>query len=140
LQRANLEVAAPPGTGVLESDVYPPVFLPATRNITLVTTAEVDTADGYGGKPLPFFKNYYSGGIGSVRGFRTASLARATSTERFSRQSQAQRDHGGAVPMPGQAQDRSMRLGVFVDAGQVYGATDKVDLGQLRAAWGFSFA
>jgi outer membrane protein insertion porin family len=33
-----------------------------------------------------------------------------------------------------------MRLGVFVDAGQVYGATDKVDLGQLRAAWGFSFA
>ena len=33
---------------------------------------------GYGGglgdKPLPFFKAYYGGGVGSVRGYETASL------------------------------------------------------------------
>ena len=36
--------------------------------------------------------------------------------------------------------DRSMRLGTFVDAGQVYAAGEKVALSQLRAAWGISFA
>ena len=33
-----------------------------------------------------------------------------------------------------------MRLGAFIDAGQVYGADQRVQLAELRAAWGFSFA
>jgi outer membrane protein insertion porin family len=142
LQRANLEVAAPPGDLEYWKATYThQYFYPATRNITLVATGELDTANGYGGKPLPFFKNYYSGGIGSVRGFRTASLGPRDidgtilgGTRKINATTEA------LFPLPGQTQDRSMRLGVFVDAGQVYGATDKVDLGQLRAAWGFSFA
>ena len=30
--------------------------------------------DGYGGKPLPFFKAFYAGGVGSVRGYESSSL------------------------------------------------------------------
>ena len=43
-------------------------------------------------------------------------------------------------PVPGSALDRSMRFGAFIDAGQVYGFTEKLDLSQLRASAGLSFA
>jgi outer membrane protein insertion porin family len=106
-----------------------------------VLTGEFDTADGYGGNPLPFFKNYYSGGIGSVRGFRTASMGPRDVDGTFLG---GNRKGNGTsellFPIPGNTTDRSMRLGVFVDAGQVFGANERVELSQLRAAWGFSFA
>jgi len=142
LQRANLEVATPPGDLEYWKLTYThQYFYPASKNVTLVLTGEVDTADGYGGKPLPFFKNYYSGGIGSVRGFRTASLGPRDLDGAFLG---GNRKLNGTTellfPMPGNTLDRSMRLGVFIDAGQVYGSTDKVELSQLRAAYGFSFA
>jgi outer membrane protein insertion porin family len=43
-------------------------------------------------------------------------------------------------PVPGSALDRSMRFGAFIDAGQVYGLTEKLDLSRLRASAGMSFA
>jgi len=43
-------------------------------------------------------------------------------------------------PVPGSTLDRSMRLGGFVDAGQVYGLGEKLDLSQLRTSAGMSFA
>jgi outer membrane protein insertion porin family len=43
-------------------------------------------------------------------------------------------------PVPGSGLDRSMRFGAFIDAGQVYGSTDKFDLSQMRASAGMSFA
>jgi outer membrane protein insertion porin family len=43
-------------------------------------------------------------------------------------------------PVPGSTLDRSMRLGAFIDGGQVYGLSEKLDLSQLRASAGMSFA
>jgi len=39
-------------------------------------------------------------------------------------------------PMPGAQTDRSLRLSTFLDAGQVYGPQEKVDLGGLRYSAG----
>ena len=142
LQRANLEVAVPPGDLEYWKATYThQYFYPATRLITWVLSGEFDTANGYSGQPLPFFKNYYSGGIGSVRGYRTASLGPRDTDGTFlggTRKVNASSEF--LFPVPGTAQDRSMRLGLFVDAGQVYGVNDKVDLSQMRAAWGVAFA
>jgi outer membrane protein insertion porin family len=92
------------------------------------------------GKPLPFYKNYYAGGATSVRGFDSYSLG--------------PRDSLGAIlggnkrivgnaemlfPVPGTGVDRSMRLGLFFDAGQVWGADQKIDLSDLRYSTGVSF-
>ena len=41
-------------------------------------------------------------------------------------------------PVPGAQTDRSLRLGTFLDAGQVYANHQKVDLGDLRYAAGIS--
>jgi outer membrane protein assembly factor BamA len=50
-------------------------FFPLDRKLTLALNGEV----GIGQEPmatkmLPFFKNFYAGGIGSVRGFESGSL------------------------------------------------------------------
>ena len=142
LQRANLEVSAPPGDLQYWKATYVhQYFYPATRVVTLVASGEIDAANGYGGEPLPFFKNYYAGGIGSVRGFRTASLGpRDTDGTILGGNRKLNGSTEVLFPMPGQAQDRSMRLGLFVDAGQVYPEGETLLLSQLRASWGFSFA
>ena len=142
LERASLEVGTPPGD--LEYWKYSythQYFYPYSRNLTLVLSGEIDAGDGYGGKPLPFFKNYYSGGIGSVRGFRTASLGSRDLDGSFLGGNR--KVNGSAevlFPVPGSGSDRSMRFGAFIDTGQVYGSTEKLDLSQLRASAGISFA
>jgi outer membrane protein insertion porin family len=141
LQRANLELGLPPGDLEYWKATYThQYFYPASRFVTLVLTGEADTADGFGNKQLPFFKNYYSGGIGSVRGFRTASLGPRDAAGVFlggNRKLNATSEL--LFPVPGNTNDRSMRLGAFIDAGQVYAANEKVALSELRAAWGVSF-
>jgi outer membrane protein insertion porin family len=43
-------------------------------------------------------------------------------------------------PLPGAAQDKSLRLGAFIDAGQVYGADEPVDLSEMRYSAGIGLA
>ena len=50
-------------------------FQPITNDYVLKFRAEVAYGDGYGDMDrLPFFKNFYSGGFGSIRGFDRSSL------------------------------------------------------------------
>lgn len=142
VERASLELATPPGS--LEYWKYSythQYFYPFTRDVTLALTGELDSGNGYGGKPLPFFKNYYSGGVGSVRGYRPASLGPRDVDGTFLGGNR--KVNGSAellFPMPGNTTDRSVRLGAFVDMGQVYGAADSLNLSLLRYSSGLSLA
>ena len=49
-------------------------YYPLSRTMTLLLNGDAGYAHGIGNKPVPFFKNYYAGGPGSVRGFRPFSL------------------------------------------------------------------
>jgi len=142
VQRASLELGTAPGDLEYWKYTYThQYFYPFTRNLTFVLSGELDFGDGYGGKPLPFFKNYYSGGIGSVRGYRTASLGPRDIDGSFlggNRKINVSTEL--LFPVPGSGLDRSMRFGAFVDGGQIYGLNDKFDLSQMRAAAGISFA
>jgi outer membrane protein insertion porin family len=142
VERASLEVASQPGDLQYWKYSYTHQhFYPFSRNLTLVMSGELDAGDGYGGKPLPFFKNYYSGGFGSVRGYRAASLGPRDADGAFLGGNR--KVNGSAeflFPMPGSSQDRSTRLGLFMDTGQVYALGDKLDLSLLRYSYGLSFA
>ncbi|OGS90048.1 MAG: outer membrane protein assembly factor BamA, partial [Gallionellales bacterium GWA2_59_43] len=75
VQRAFLEVALP----VFDMRYYKfnfqqQWFHPLASDITLLLNGEAGFGRGYGGKQLPFFKNFYGGGTGSVRGFESNSL------------------------------------------------------------------
>jgi len=102
-------------------------YIPLAKDKTLMLSAEFGVAGGYGGRPLPFTKNFYAGGIGSVRGYESGSLGPRDSAG--SSLGGTRRLVGGAevlVPLPGMSKDRSMRLSGFFDAGAIYGPGDPV--------------
>ena len=116
-------------------------YFPLSRTFTLFLNADLGYASGTEAKPLPFFKNFYAGGPGTVRGYDDYSLGP---------RDEAGNSLGGTrrvvgniellFPMPGAAQDNSLRLGAFIDAGQVYAAGTPVDLGELRYSAGLALA
>ena len=80
-QRAFAEFALP----VLDLEYYRLTyqfqqFVPLGRWLSLAVNTELGYGNGYGDRPYPFFKNFYLGGIGSVRGFEGPRSAHATST------------------------------------------------------------
>ncbi len=139
-QRAFLEV----GTPALDLQYYRLTyqyqqFMPLTTRFTLAFNGEVGLGAGYGGKSYPLFKNFYAGGIGSVRGFDGGSLGPHDAlgdplggTRRINGSVEA------LLPLPGA--DRTLRALAFVDAGQVWGAGEPVRLGDLRYSAGIGIA
>jgi len=104
--------------------------------LTLMVNGELGYADGYNDKPLPFFKNFYAGGVGSVRGFEAASLGpRDLNGDSLGGNRRIVGNVELLFPMPGM-KDKSVRLSTFVDAGNVWGTLQDVQLSDLRVSAG----
>ena len=123
LQRLNFEVAVPPAELRYYRSTYKADYwLPIGHENTLQLSGQIGYADGYGGLPLPFYKNFYIGGIGSVRGYETASIGPKDSAgNSLGGQSMLVANVEYYFPMPGLEKDKSVRLSVFTDAGLVSG-------------------
>ena len=141
LIRASMEVGLPGGSikyyKITEKAQW---YYPLSRTYTLMLGGEIGAAEGLDGKPLPFYKNFYAGGVNSVRGYDSYSLGPRDSAN--ASLGGTKRLLGNAevlFPMPGTGLDRSMRLGAFLDAGQVYGANEKLSLSELRYSGGLAF-
>ncbi len=114
-------------------------YLPMTRIYTLFLGTDVGFAEGLGEKPLPFFKNYYAGGPGTVRGYSALSLGPIDDlgttlggNRKFTANAEV------LFPVPGALQDKSLRLAWFVDGGNVF--NNRYELNNLRYSTGISFA
>ena len=94
--------------------------LPYLSDVVLMLRADLGYADGYSGKPLPFFKAFYAGGVGSVRGYQTATIGPKDIYGNAT---------GGKEKIVGNAEmfypilkgDKSVRLSLFFDAGLISG-------------------
>lgn len=112
-------------------------YIPFTKQYTFAFNADLGLGKGLQGQVLPFYKNYYSGGLGSVRGFEQGTLGPRDITGPVI---------GGAkkltfnseflMPFPGAGNDRSLRLYGFYDMGNVYGEFEKMDMSLLRTSYG----
>lgn len=140
-QRLALEVALPGGNQKFYRATYQHQrYFPVTRQYTLMVNGEVGWANGYGGKMLPFYKNFYIGGVGSVRGYEGSSLGPVDplTSDRLGGTRRLVGNVEFLVPMPGMGLDKSVRLSAFLDAGQVWGTGEKMSLGDLRYSTGIA--
>ena len=95
---------------------------PFVRENVLQLSGQIGYADGYVDKPLPFYKNFYLGGIGSVRGFETSAIGpKDFQGNALGGRTMLVANAEYYFPMPGLEKDKSVRLSVFVDAGLVSG-------------------
>jgi len=137
VQRAYVEVALP----VMDMRYYKinyehQWFYPVSEDFTLMANGLAGAAAGYSNKQVPFFKNFYGGGVGSVRGFETNSLGPRDlnnlslgGLRRFAGSMELM------MNMPG-IKDKSVRMSGFVDAGAVYGPGDLPGSAGIRASTG----
>ncbi len=142
-QRVHGEVALPGGDIQYGKFNYQyQQWFPIGRDYALMLNGDVGIAKGYNGKPMPFYKNFYAGGIGSVRGYEQSSLGTERNTEGDSLGG-TRRLVGNAefyFPLPGSGTDRSFRVSAFFDAGQVWGEEQDLKFGDLRYSTGLAFS
>jgi len=112
------------------------------KDFTLMLNGEAGYADSYGGKNYPFFKNFYAGGVNSVRGFLNSSLGPRQinpSTGSDFAVGGTKRFVGNVelfMPVPFVSQSNQFRLSAFVDGGGVYGKDDSINSEYLRFSTG----
>jgi len=112
-------------------------YFPITRQITYGFNTEFGYGVGMNGQPYPVFKNFYGGGLGSVRGFEQGSLgpidvtgAFIGGTRKFNLNNELY------LPVPGMGNDRSLRAFGYLDAGNVWGVNQPLTFDSLRASAG----
>ena len=152
-RRANLEVS-PAGTSTYYRTTYQDqYFLPLnmSNSATLALNGEINYGGALGGNAYPIFKNYFAGGIGTVRGYQAGSLA-VSARSRGLGDTRFNLPIGGSarlvmnaelqMPFPGTGVDRSLRWFTFLDAGQVFSPEDgqKISLSDLRYSTGLGLS
>jgi outer membrane protein insertion porin family len=104
---------------------------------------EVGYSEAYGKYPFPITKNYYVGGIGSVRGYAPGSLGPTYYNsivglnQPTGGQSKIVNNVEYTVPVPGSGVDKTLRIFGFVDGGNVY--NENINL-VLRYSYGLGLS
>ena len=140
-QRANLEWSVAGDVRFLRTNLQYQQYFPIWQKVTLGLNAEVGWGVGQGGRPYPVFKNFYGGGLGSVRVFEQNSLGVIDPTGAYI---------GGArklninaelyLPVPGTGNDKSLRVFAFADAGNVWREGERINTDSLRSSAGLGLS
>ncbi|TSE25482.1 Outer membrane protein assembly factor BamA [Tepidimonas sediminis] len=142
LRRVNGELGIAGDTRYVKASAQLQQYLPLNKKFTLAFNAEAGWAKGLGGKPVPLFKHFYGGGLGSVRGFEQGTLGGVSDIV-----GSADKAYLGGTkmvllnteliaPFPGAGNDRTLRMFGFFDVGNVYAPQQKFTLADLRASAG----
>jgi len=118
-------------------------YLPLTDDFVLSANADVSYGDAYGDTDrLPFFEHYFAGGRNTVRGFKDFSLGpRDSSDNPFGGNLKVVGNLELFFPPPFDFARKSVRLGAFVDAGNVFDTNRSrydFDAGEIRYSAGIS--
>ena len=118
-------------------ETYIPVL--QKEDVSLKFKTRLGYGDGFGDSAgLPFLKNFFAGGIRSVRGYTYNSLGPQANGEQIGGNVLITGAAALQFPMPGVKETDQARLSLFTDAGQVY--ADNAELGDLRYSAGLALA
>ncbi len=140
-QRVNFEWSFLGDVRYLRTNLQYQEYWQLPLRLTLGVNAEIGLGKGLGGKPYPVFKNFYGGGLGTVRGFEQGSLGVVDPTGAYI---------GGAkrlnfntelyFPVPGTGNDRTFRVFAFADAGNVWREDETMSTDSLRVSAGLGLS
>jgi len=150
LRRVNAEITTP-GLDIqmykltLQETWYKDI----TKDLTVMLNGQLGYANSYGGHEFPFFKNFYVGGVNTVRGYAQGSIGPvclATDSSCGAATSTSNMFMGGNkqiianaelfMPVPFIKNNNQFRLSAFIDAGNVYSMDQSMVLGDLRYSAG----
>jgi outer membrane protein insertion porin family len=140
-QRVNLEWSPVGDVQYTRINLQHQEFWPLPLRMSVGVNAEIGIGKGLGGKPYPVFKNFYGGGLGTVRVFEQGSLGVVDPTgayiggnRRFNLNTELY------FPVPGTGNDRSLRVFAFADVGNVWAEAEKITGSSLRSSAGLGLS
>ncbi|MEZ5643864.1 MAG: outer membrane protein assembly factor BamA [Burkholderiaceae bacterium] len=143
LQQFNAELGLGSDKRYAKLNYQYQTYIPLNKQYTLGFNAKLGVGKGIGGD-FPVLKNFYGGGLGSVRGFDQGTLGPVSDVVGSTTGEQV--SIGGAktlvlnaefmAPFPGAGNDRTLRVFGFVDVGNVYGEDQRITADELRASVG----
>jgi len=136
-QRLNSEWSVAGDARYLRANYQYQQYVPLNKKFTVALNGELGMGKGLGGRPFPVFKNFYSGGLGSVRGFDQGTLGpRDVTGASLGGPKKVTLNAELIAPFPGAGNDRTLRVFTFLDMGNVYGDSDPIRLNEMRASTG----
>jgi outer membrane protein insertion porin family len=140
-QRANFELSLAGDVRYLRSNLQWQQYFPITSRFTFGVNAELGWGKGLSGQQYPIFKNFFGGGLGSVRVFEQGSLGIPDISGNYIGGNRKVNVNGELyLPVPGSGNDKSLRLFTFIDAGNVWGENEKISAKDLRVSAGIGLS
>ncbi|HQQ70138.1 MAG TPA: outer membrane protein assembly factor BamA, partial [Alicycliphilus sp.] len=140
-QRLNTEWSVAGDARYIRGNYQYQQYIPLTKQYTFAFNGELGLGKGLNGQPYPVFKNFYSGGLGSVRGFDQGTLGpRDVTGASLGGPKKITLNAEFIAPVPGAGNDRTLRWYAFVDAGNVFGENDSWQMSDLRASAGLGLS
>ena len=141
LMRANFEISPAGDMKYYRATYQHQYYWPLSSVMTLALNGQVDYGQGLGGKPYPVFKNVYAGGIGTVRGYESASIGGMDLTDPANPQAIGgnRRVFGNVelqFPFTAAGKDRTLRWFTFFDAGTVWATGIPMSFSDMRYSAG----
>lgn len=138
LQRLNLEFNVIGDARYVKGTAQYQKYIPLTKQFTFAFNTQFDWGKGLSGNTFPVFKNSFGGGLGSVRGFESNTLGpKEEDTGLYiGGPKRLNANLEVLAPLPGLGNDRTLRMYAFLDAGNVFGASDPIRFSDLRSSVG----
>lgn len=120
-------------------------YFPLSKSYTFAFNTELGFGEGLGGQDYPLFKNFYGGGLGTVRAFDQGSLGYNDVTGAYLGGNKRLNVNSELyLPVPGAGNDRTLRFFGYLDAGNVWDPRDeyggKIGWDSIRASVGLGLS
>ena len=142
LQRFNADLSMAGDARYVRTNYQIQQYTPITKKYTLALNADLGWGQGLSDRPYPLFKNYFVGGLGSVRGFQQSTLGPSDSTNTLylGGPKKIVLNAEMLAPFPGAGNDRTLRLFAFTDVGRAFGENEKISFSELRSSYGIGLS
>ena len=115
-------------------------YFPVQDWLTFSVRGDVGYGDSYSGDGLPFFENFFAGGLTTVRGYKANTLGPRYESSGDPSGGSFRLTTGAELvfPFPLLRDAEAFRLAAFVDAGNVFDQTSDFDFNDIRVTSGIA--